>query len=221
MKILIAPAKTMKPCPNHNGTSPIFEIKAMEIIDEILNMSPLALSNFYKTSSDKALKYQEMTKDPTTYPAIDFYNGVVFKQLKHRNNIDYVYILDALYGILRPYDLIQYYRLDYTLMPSLYAYYTPLINDILSVEDYIIDLSSKEFTKTLNHPHMIHIDFIIIKNRKVTRPSAIIKKCRGLFLNELLKDIHQDIKKIIIDDFIYDESLSTNNNYVYKKENFD
>ena len=213
MKIIISPAKTMKPCKETTGTIPLFEKKAEQIREELIHDPELFIKYGYNEEKTNLIK--EKMKDQHKYQAIHYFNGTVFKQISSTCN-DSMYILDAMYGLLRPSDLISFYRLDYLMYPKYYDYYKESINEILSKEDLIIDLASKEFTRYIEHPHKITIDFILLENNKIKRPSMILKKCRGMFVNELLKG--KELKEITVEGFKYDQELSTQNTYVYKKQ---
>jgi cytoplasmic iron level regulating protein YaaA (DUF328/UPF0246 family) len=68
---------------------------------------------------------------------------------------------------------------------------------------------------------MITIDFIEQKQGIDLKQSMAIKTMRGLFVRHLI--IHrtqrlEDIKKIVINDYHYDPSRSTDTYYLFKKE---
>jgi cytoplasmic iron level regulating protein YaaA (DUF328/UPF0246 family) len=104
-------------------------------------------------------------------------------------------ILSALYGILRPLDIISPYRLDMNskLIPDLYGYWKDkLVNPALKLleeNDYLlINLASVEYYKMLDlkalpkQTRIITPIFQQEKNGKLTTNSLYAKQARGLML---------------------------------------
>lgn len=100
------------------------------------------------------------------------------------NNVDkswidkHVVIIDALYGILKPYDLISPYRLDFktNIGIDLKATWKDIINNELK-DTKIYNLASKEFSELISH---------IIDNLKLD--PGPIKVARGKRLNKIIHD---------------------------------
>ncbi|MEG0365948.1 MAG: YaaA family protein [Coprobacillus sp.] len=225
MKIIIAPSKTMK--YKDYG----FEISNQNFIEETKYLYTLLkqyndeeLCELMKISYKQALTvYDFYHKQHDTYPALSLYQGTVFKQLQidqYQNHLDYldkhICIMSAYYGILKYNSGISPYRLDMTMKLqniNLYEYWYTPIYQYFQNEDIVISLASKEFTDMIHHPYLYFIDFIEIIDNKIKRNAMIIKKARGLMLNQMIlneiKTLEQ-LKKLNIDGFIYDESFSHN-----------
>lgn len=231
MKIIIAPSKSMKPLDYNFKTKEIEFPKENEMLHRIMmNYDIEEIMNLMKISYKQSEKvYHYYHDNNVKYPALYLYSGTVFKQLSldlyGEKEFDYLRqlnILSAYYGVLDYNSLINNYRLDMSMKPegiNLYDYwYTPIYRYFKS-EDYIIDLSSKEFSRMVNHPHKIFIDFIIYRNGKPTRNGALVKKARGIMLDYMvLNKIDIDhIKDIEIDGFSYHDELSDEHNYVFIK----
>ena len=89
------------------------------------------------------------------------YDGLCFKNMNREDldskDLDYIdkhlFILSALYGAVRPFDLISPYRLDFlmkTEMGNLYKFWQDEIaKKVLEDEDLIVNLASDEFSKTI------------------------------------------------------------------------
>lgn len=232
MKVIIAPSKTMKYIKNEIKGKDILYKEENEYLHHILKQyNDEDIMNLMKISYKQAIKVIEYYKSEKKHPALFLYTGTVFKQLElsKYQDIEYQYldkhlnILSAFYGILNYNSLIHPYRLDMTMKPNqinLYEYWHTPIYSYFEDEDFIISLASKEFSSMIKHPHLIFIDFIIIKNNKINRNSALIKKARGQMLNYMVLNhitAIEDIKNISFDGYQYDEEMSDQHTFVFKK----
>ena len=185
-KIIISPSKTF--CLNNPVDSiaprPKHILTAKGIFGPIRNLSLEETKDVYKLSDKKAKEVFEMHKahGQELFYAIEMYAGQVFKEL----NLDeydkdflneHVIILDALYGVIKPFDLIAPYRLDFKtdIGIDLKKTWADKINKELDGFK-IINLASKEFSSLVKH-EMIEIDL----DKEIQ-----IKKARGLALHKLL-----------------------------------
>ena len=232
MKIIISPSKTLKPIENTLQTSsPLFQEKSETLKNLLLEYTPTQLENHLHISSKIALQLHSLMKDTTTYPALYFYSGTVFKQLelnrydtscKHYLQ-DHLFILDALYGCLNYNSAISYYRLDYSSSLDeihLYDYWQEDLENLFKEEDFIINLASKEYSKQIKHGKMITIDFCIDDKGKIKRPAPLIKKARGQMLNWLILNqitSLDQIQEYNIGGYLYDPVKSTYNHYYFIK----
>lgn len=227
MKILISPSKT-KSFKKENiikNSKHIFQEKN----DFLINYLKSKDENFYKRIYKKdelAQKYAEIYKNFSKldeYIAIDTYNGLVFKNLDFKNIKNKKYleenllIFSGLYGLLKPYDGIRDYRLDFNdkLDFSLYKFYEESINEYLKNEDIIINLASNEYSKILKLNNIFTIEFYKLnKNNIFVKQSTHSKEYRGKFLKYLIEhkiNNIDDIKNIRIDNLIYNEEQSNEN----------
>lgn len=234
MIILLSPAKTFNNTNNRGKSEPFFIKESNYLLKYLKSFNENEIKSIFKTSDKLTLTvrdyYLNFNYDK---PAIYTYGGQVFKALDplsiEKSHLNNIYIFSALYGLLNAFDNISKYRLDFTnkiMSQSLYSFWDTKLNDYLKenlIDKPIINLSSKEFTDTLDYnlENLYHIDFIEMKNNKVTRPSMLIKTMRGLFAREILinnfKTIN-DLKNINIDGFIYNDELSNNNLLTFIKE---
>lgn len=186
--------------------------------------------NIMKISYKQSVKvYDYYHNSNKKYPALYLYSGTVFKQLSlnkyGEDELEYLKqlnIMSAYWGVLEYNSLISYYRLDMNMKLdgiNLYDYWYTPVYKYFEGEDYIIDLCSKEYSRMVNHPHKITIDFIIYKDGKVSRNATLIKKIRGKMLDYMILnkvDIN-NIKDIKIDGFSYCDELSDEHIYTYIK----
>ncbi len=195
----------------HSGTIYQYEDKAQFLKEKLAKISDLQAT--LKISNKKYVEYQQMLQNSQS-PALYMYNGLSYRQLKRDDYgfaervylNKYVRILSAMYGILKPLDLVNNYRLDYqtSIGINLYDYWQEIILDNLSTEKTIISLASNEFTKKL--PGVIKVVFMVDSERLNTTET---KKMRGKFLNRCIIDkvaTLNEFLKISIDDFEYDYS---------------
>lgn len=231
MKIIIAPAKQMKySSPINYGTKPTFLNKQKKLRTTLRKYDIPALHDVMKISFKMAEEvYNFYHQKEETFPALHYYSGTVYKQLKlttykeeEKAYIEeYLRILSAYYGVLSPYDKIQRYRLDMKMKIediSLYPYWQKSISKYFQKEDVIISLASKEFTDMVKHPHIVTIDFVEDRGGKLVRNAVFIKQARGRMLHIMIKDKisnMESIKKISFDNYHYNDSLSTKNNLVF------
>lgn len=230
MKIIISPAKVMKyKQSNIDKSEIIFSKKTSELLEYLKQYSVEQLHDYMKISFKMAnTVYDYYHNDHPYTPALFCYQGTVFKQLSLNTYSQedfeylnkYLNIMSAYYGVLKYNTNITPYRLDMTMKLDidLYKYWQLEIDEYFKDEDYIISLASKEFSKMINHPNLINIDFVQDKAGKLTRNAMYVKQARGKMLETMVK--HKitsldDLKNIVFDDYCYNEELSTSNNYVF------
>ena len=130
MKMVLSPAKSLNfntDLPTNENSKPIFLTEAKQINELLKEKSPNELSRLMKISEKLGTLNWERNKNFSTpfdsnnaRPAIysfdgDVYSGLdVFNLPKNRISLmqNSLRILSGLYGILKPLDLIQPYRLE-------------------------------------------------------------------------------------------------------------
>lgn len=220
MIILLSPSKTFSNSKIKGNSSPIFKNKELELRDRLKSFSlPLIKKNF--NVSDKLVNevYNYYQKEEESVAAIELYEGVQFKELKMEELIfkdNTLYIISALYGLLRPFDSICKYRLDFNFkaLGNLYNYWEEDVKNYLESKYYnelIINLTSKEFHplfKGLNN--VINIEFLSDNNKRLS--SVLLKQLRGnlarIIINKNIKTV-DELKELKIKEFKYNISLSS------------
>lgn len=231
MKIIIAPAKVMKNKQlNIMQTDLLFPDKTANLYQYLQKYNVEDLHDIMKISFKMAQTVYDYyhNDDINTTPAIFCYQGTVLKQLNLNtyNDTDFEYldkyltILSAYYGILKYNTGITPYRLDMTMKLDidLYQYWQKEIDTYYKNEDYLISLASNEFIKMVNHPNIVNLDFVENRGGKLTRNSMYVKQARGKMLDIMIKNKITSLsalKEVTFDDYIYQPSLSTDNNFVY------
>src|SRR5690554_7369307 len=196
MKLVLSPAKSLDfetKLPTAKSTEGQFLSEAERINKVLKKKSARSLSKLMDISKDLSeLNYQRnqdwqlpFTND-NARPAIYTFNGDVYRGLdvysldvKKLDKLqDTVRILSGLYGVLKPLDLMQAYRLEMgTKLPvgknkNLYEFWkkkvTQTLNNELEDNELFLNLASNEYfkaidTKSLKVP-VIDVDFKELKN---------------------------------------------------------
>jgi len=145
-----------------------------------------------------------------------------------------VRILSGLYGVLKPLDLIQPYRLEMgTKLPvgknkNLYEFWkkdiTAKLNEELEDNEVFVNLASNEYfkaidTKTLKVP-VINIAFKEFKDDKYKIVAIYAKLARGLMARYIVENNCQtieDLKGFRVENYGFSEELSDETNLVFTR----
>ncbi len=194
MKIIFSPSKSMKCAAKElmkNAPEPTFIDKTLEIVQYLKGCTKDELGALLKIKGkvleDTYLYYQNFGQQK--HIAIELFSGTSFKELtlsdwtfdEKKFAQDHLIILDALYGIIKPFDVISKYRLDYSkTVKDNKKYFANAINELLKDEDIIIDLASKEYSSLIKHKNIVRLDTDGLN-------SVAAKRLRGKTLNEYIK----------------------------------
>ena len=218
MKIVISPAKSLDfetQLPTSKVSEASFLNQAELINSSLKEVTPNELSKMMKISdklSELNWKRNQEWSLPFTSenarPAVFTFDGDVYKGLdafslsddkieKLQNSLR---ILSGLYGILKPLDLMQAYRLEMgTKFPvgeakNLHSYWKPFVTKSLNTDleenELFVNLASNEYyaavnTKELNAEIVTPI-FKDWKNDKLKVISFYAKKARGLMVRYII-----------------------------------
>ena len=252
MKIVISPAKSLdfeKTLPNNLFTKPVYLKQSKEIISVLKKLKPKDLSELMHISDNLAqLNWQrnKAFKTPFTTqnarPAVYTFNGDVYLGLdaysipeeKIAVLQNKLRILSGQYGILKPLDLMQAYRLEMgTQLPigehkNLYNFWKETVTNALNKElkknELFINLASNEYfsvidTKKLKVP-VITPEFKDYKDGKLKMISFFAKKARGLMVRYIIdNDIETlaDLKGFNYEGYSFDANLSKGNSLVFTR----
>lgn len=240
MKILLSPAKTQQfPAKNKSPLDPtnILYPKEKKLLLNTLKAKTITeLAQLYKIKEDKAeaLFASYHTKTLQHQQAIETYTGIVFKSMEfelwtlemYKFAQQHTYIMSALYGALRPSDKMIQYRLDMThkILPTekTIHFWQPHINKLLKAEKTVINLASNEFTKLIEHPNMITLDFLDEKDGTYKRINTYVKMARGKMYQAIIKaniETPEELKKVEVDGYIFSPTDSTESTFVFKRKN--
>ena len=235
MKIIISPAKSFKKNEGIETEGLLFPEKTKILVDKFKKYTMNEMGNLNRTNDKLTEKayydYQEFDFNNLNNPAIFAYDGLVFKQFNKDdfNDLEYlndhVYIISALYGLLKPLTAIADYRLYFDNSDmDLYEFWgDDLYKELYKNDELIINLASKEYTKTIRpflkkDDKFLSLSFKDDKDGKLRSYTAWMKQARGKMLKEIIsKKIEdpEDIKKLEVNGYKYDPYNSTENEYVY------
>jgi len=247
MKIVISPAKSLNfesPLPTAQFTQPHFLERAVKLNKILAKKKPKALSELMSISNNLAeLNWQRNQDFSTPFtsenarPAVYAFNGDVYQGLdaysipenKLAQLQDTLRILSGLYGVLKPLDLMQPYRLEMGShlkvgrKKNLYEFWkkdlTQQLNSELEDGELFINLASNEYfnaidVKVLKVPVITPI-FKDWKNDKLKIISFFAKKARGSMVRYILDTNAQtleDIKGFDTDEYSYSKEHTLREN---------
>ncbi|OCB78769.1 peroxide stress protein YaaA [Flavobacterium crassostreae] len=252
MKIVISPAKSLnldRDLPTEVFTKPLFLDEATRIQKELKQKTPKELANLMHISDKLAdLNWQrnQEWKTPFTIenarPAIFTFDGDVYTGLDPYSLVTdkiellqgQLRILSGLYGILKPLDLMQAYRLEMGTKlavngaTNLYEFWkksiTESLNSELEAGELFVNLASKEYfsavdTKTLKVP-VITPDFKEYKDGKLKIISFYAKKARGSMVRYIIDTNAKtiaDLQGFNYDGYQFDATISKGNQLVFTR----
>ncbi len=200
MKIIFAPTKLFNEQAKITNQVTMFDALTNKIVNEIKKVSKSKLQIKYKLSdtlTDTVFNYYRNFNVNQRYIAFDFYLGESFKAFKYNSLNDKqktflqnnIYIIDALYGIIRPLDGIKPYRMDFTNKHTKPVWKT-IVNDYLETqkEDTILSLASKEFSDLIDQKRfkLFEVSFINCMDGQCKKISVFNKQMRGTLLRYIV-----------------------------------
>ena len=163
----------------------------------------------------------------------DVYNGINAPELSHED-LEFaqgkVRMLSGLYGVIRPLDLIQPYRLEMGTKLSnakggdLYDYWGSDISSVLNEDepDLIVNLASNEYSKAIDKKTLnANILDIVFKEKKGDNYKVIgiyAKRARGLMVNYIIRnrlDKPEELKDFTDEGYRFDKCLSNDSSWVF------
>jgi cytoplasmic iron level regulating protein YaaA (DUF328/UPF0246 family) len=252
MKIVISPAKSLnldKELPTLLFTEAVFLKQAETIQKTLKKQKPKQLMELMAISEKLADLNWQRNQDwqlPFTAnnarPAIYTFDGEVYTGLdayslpfdKVSVLQDKLRILSGLYGILKPLDLMQAYRLEMGTSiaigtnKNLYEFWktsvTDYLNSELNKDELFVNLASNEYfsavdTKKLKAP-VITPEFKDYKDGKLKMISFFAKKARGLMVRYIIDtnaESVDDLKGFNYEGYAFDANLSDGNKLVFTR----
>lgn len=255
MLIVVSPAKTLDyetPLPSSmRATQPRLLEDSGELVERARKLSPADLASLMKVSDKIAhLNVERFAQWSTPFdksnarPAIFAFKGDVYTGLDIERFSagdlkaaqKRLRILSGLYGVLRPLDLMQPYRLemgtrlDNARGKDLYSFWGDIITEQLRRDlkaadtDVLVNLASNEYFKSV-HPKglpgpVIEPVFQDEKNGKYKVISFYAKKARGLMAAWILRNGIEkpaDLKRFKEAGYRYDKEASTDLKPVFRR----
>lgn len=231
MLITISPAKIQNFKPQtatQRYTLPEYMKEAEHLVQLVRALTPTELSKLLEINSgltqlnfDRYFNWHKpFTPDNAKQAALAF-DGEVFRGLdaKTFTDDDYVYaqqhlrILSGLYGVLRPLDLIQPYRLEVSSKLAnergndLYDFWRDKITSSIvkalkasGNPQILINLTSGEYFKSIDLKKskikVISIEFYEFKYEKLKQIVIYTKKARGLMARYIIENRIEDVEDL-------------------------
>ncbi|KTD82333.1 peroxide stress protein YaaA [Legionella waltersii] len=249
MLTLLSPAKKLldfKTPFAHDTTDPILlteanrlaQIMKEKTVDEIahlMNLSKDLAQLNYKRYQQFHLKH---VTEELTYPSLYLFQGDVYQGLQAASwsskDVSYAQehlgILSGLYGLLRPLDRIQPYRLEMGVSLSnpegknLYAYWDDTLAHTLNrliahhQTPALINLASSEYFKAVNGKKIkcpiITVNFYEKKGNDIKMIGLFAKRARGMMARFLMQnqiDTLDDIQNFNEAGYVFNREMSNSN----------
>lgn len=255
MLIVVSPAKTLDyetPSKTKINTIPDYLDDSQQLINRLRHFSSLDIAELMKVSKKIADlnfdRYEAWNKKFTEKNAKqaalafkgDVYTGLdaeSFSAADFKFAQKHFRILSGLYGLLRPLDLMQPYRLEMGTKletdrgKNLYEFWGSTITEGLnkqlkkSKSKYLINLASNEYFKAVKPKELdaeiITPEFKEFKNGDYKMIGIYAKKARGMLSRYIIKNKltdPEDIKSFNDEGYKFNKKLSNGNKWVFTRK---
>lgn len=252
MLLVLSPAKTLDfktPVRTQQLNQPTFLDDAEELINQLKQLEPAEISSLMSISeklailnSNRLIDWQRPFTAENSKQALLAFNGNVYEgmaveslseaDLSWAN--DHLWILSGLYGLLKPLDLIQPYRLEMGCRfknlrgKNIYEFWGDKITQKLNQEQankktpLLVNLASNEYFKSIK-PKLLNGEVITPvfkdwKNDKYKIISFYAKKARGMMAAYIIKnriESAEQIKDFNVANYRYSAEKSTGKEWVF------
>jgi cytoplasmic iron level regulating protein YaaA (DUF328/UPF0246 family) len=255
MLIVVSPAKSLdyeSPLPVSTHTQPRFLDHSAELIEILRQFGPVEIARLMDISDKLAAlnvaRYAEWAQPFTpdnARQALFAFNGDVYEGLDAATltaaQIDVAQqtlrILSGLYGVLRPLDLMQAYRLEMGTRlangrgKDLYAFWGDTISNSLNDElasqggePVLVNLASEEYFKSVQVKKLkARVVTPVFEERKGDGYKIIsfhAKRARGLMsryaIANRLKRV-EDLKSFDVEDYVFEPRISDQDRWVFRR----
>jgi cytoplasmic iron level regulating protein YaaA (DUF328/UPF0246 family) len=252
MLVVVSPAKNLdfeSRIPVNDFTQPAMLEDTNRLMEVCRTLSPADLSSLMKISDKLATLNANRFAEFSTPFTIDnarqamyAFNGDVYTGLDaytlNEDSVAYAQnhlrILSGLYGLLRPLDLMQAYRLEMGTKlansdgKDLYAFWddriTQVLNDAMEEQgdNVLVNLASNEYFKAVKKKQLngmvITPTFKDCKNGQYKIISFFAKKARGLMARYIIENRVEDVdglKAFDVDGYVFSEEQSSSTELVF------
>ena len=252
MKVLLSPAKSLdfkSQLPTDKNSSLCFEKEAKHLNSILKSKSPKDLSDLMGVSSKIADLNYERNHDwslpftkKNSRQAVYAFSGDVYRGLDAYSiddeKIDFmqnsVRIISGLYGLVKPLDLIQPYRLEmgtklsFDNNKNLYDYWREKITNQLNSEllenETVVNLASNEYYKAIDtkvlKSEVYSANFKEFKDGNYKTIAIFSKRARGMMTRYIVENNITDIsslKSFNYDGYVYHENLSSEKELIFSR----
>lgn len=228
-------------------TQPIMQKEINQIVSSVKKIDRKSLAKIMDISEklaelnfDRYQKFSAEFNSTNSKPAIfafkgDVYSGIEIKDYK-KSELEFIQkhlvILSGLYGLLKPMDLIQPYRLEMgtkiqiNSYKNLYEFWgskiTNALNKSVKQTDILLNLASQEYFKALRAEELqckvIDVVFKENKNGSYKVIGLFAKRARGKMINYIVKNkikLLDEIKSFSLDGYKFSEDHSDKDQLVF------
>ena len=255
MLFLLSPAKALDyDTPAHvaSHTQPLFTRQSAELIEVLKTQSPQQISNLMKLSGKlsglNVARYEawspKFTAKNSKQAALAF-NGDVYEGLNAKTLGEHdlqwaqahVCILSGLYGVLRPLDWMQPYRLEMGTAlatsrgKNLYQFWGSEISNYLNERatadpsPVVVNLASEEYFKVVDRkalkPRVVTCVFQELKAGQYKIISFMAKRARGLMVRYAIENELNSVKKLEsfnLEGYEYSPDVSEPDRLVFRRQ---
>ena len=254
MLFLLSPAKSLDyetPLAGQPHTAPLFVSESARLIDLLRTRSPAQIADLMhlsdKLSALNVARYQAWSRRATernARQAVLAFNGDVYTGLDAHSLApaelawaqEQVCILSGLYGVLRPLDLMQPYRLEMgTALPNpagkdLYAYWAPTVATYLrkrlrgQENPVLVNLASQEYFRAVDpslvKAPVVECVFQDLQGGQYKIVSFYAKRARGLMARFAIAQRItrvEDLRAFNVDGYAYDAQASSAARLVFRR----
>ncbi len=254
MIIILSPAKTLdfSTSTSSTHTKPRLLADSEKLVDVLQEKSVSDIQQLMKVSEKIAnLNYNRFRDFATPFhlenakQAVLAFKGDVYTGLQADTfSVDdlefaqrHLRILSGLYGLLRPMDLMQAYRLEMGTRlqqngsKNLYEFWDAKITNLLNKDlaesgsEAIINLASNEYFKSIKTKQLdgqlYKVDFKENRAGVYKTIAFNAKKARGAMAHEIIKHRItkvQELKHLVAYDYQFNEGLSNEKHYVFTRD---
>jgi cytoplasmic iron level regulating protein YaaA (DUF328/UPF0246 family) len=254
MLILLSPAKSLDfspiDCPGYSQPRllekteelvGVMRKKSRASIQELMGVSEKIADLNYHRYRDFSLPFTLENAKPSMYAFNgDVYTGLEaqsFNQKEVNFAQKHLRLLSGLYGVLKPLDLIQPYRLEmgtklkHRRNKNLYEFWDTTITELLNEDlaesggDVVVNLASNEYFNSVKKDHLngrvLDVDFRENRDGKLKVISFNAKKARGRMTHLIVKEgltQPEQLKELVVNDYVFSPEHSTEDKYTFIKE---
>lgn len=247
MYVIISPAKQLNftdVVDDLATTQPLFHSETANIIKHLQTLSVddvkklMGISDALAQLNFDRFQRFEHNMQFNSKPALFAFVGDTYKGLKAQSfsaeDVDYAQthlgILSGLYGVLRPLDSMQPYRLEMGskqfMQQDLYSYWKPSVTKYLNniKDEVLVNLASKEYSSVIDFSKLkkllVNVTFLQERQGVLKNIGLMSKRARGMMAAFIIKNkLHsvEDLLNFEEDGYEYDLESSAENNLVFIK----
>ena len=257
MLFLLSPAKSLDyetrvpAAVLRRATEPLFPDRAAALIDVLRQRSPAEVAQLMELSDSLAAlnvgryaAWQPQATPDNSKPAALAFNGDVYEGLDARTlktaDLDWaqerIVILSGLYGVLRPLDRLQPYRLEMGTSlathagRNLYDYWGDTLAQYLNERQaderrpVIVNLASQEYARAALRPalkaRVVHCSFEEGRNGRYSIISFFAKRARGLMARWAIEHRvrkPESLQAFDVEGYAFDPGASDADRWVFRR----